>query len=125
MDLKRVLIVEDSPTVVEQMRLFLKTENCKVTHAGSEFGMMQMIEEYGKVVDLVIMDVNLKNENGLDLVEKLRTNDKYASLPVIVVTEHAQVDFIMRAKDLKVSDYIRKPITKDSFVDRVKKALEL
>lgn len=123
MNPKRILIVEDSLTVVEQMRLFLRNENYKVTHAGSEFGMYQMIEEYGKVVDLIIMDLTLKNENGLDLIDNLRKNEKYSKLPVIVVTEHAQVDFILRAKELQVSDYIRKPITKETFIKRIERTI--
>ncbi len=74
---KRILIVEDSPTVVEHIKIMLKNSNVKVFNAGSEFGMMQSIESYGKLVDLILMDLTLKTENGMDLIRNLRANDKY------------------------------------------------
>lgn len=122
-EIKRILIVEDSPTVIEMMRLMLKDMNVKIQTAGSEFGMFQAIESFGKTVDLVIMDITLKSENGLDLIAKIRDNPKYMELPVIVVTEHAQKDFILRAKSLSVKSFIRKPIEKSIFIERLVEAI--
>lgn len=122
-ELKRILIVEDSPTIIEVMRIMLKEMNVKIQTAGSEFGMFQSIESFGKVVDLVIMDITLKSENGLDLIEKLRQNPLYANIPVIVVTDHAQKDFILRAKELNVLSYIKKPIEKEIFISRLVDAI--
>lgn len=122
-EMKRILIVEDSPTIIEVMRIMLKEMNVKIQTAGSEFGMFQAIESFGKTVDLVIMDITLKSENGLDLIEKIRLNPKYTDLPVIVVTEHAQKDFILRAKKLNVKSFIRKPIEKEIFISRLVDAI--
>ena len=122
-EMKRILIVEDSPTVIEMMKLMLRDMNVKVQTAGSEFGMFQAIESFGKIVDLIIMDITLKSENGLDLIEKLRENPRYQTLPVIVVTEHAKTDFILRAKSLNVKSFIRKPIEKQIFLERLIEAI--
>lgn len=122
---KRILIVEDSPTVIEQMKLMLSDSDVKISTAGSEFGMLQHIEEYGKLVDLIIMDLSLKSENGLDLIDNLRKNIKFSTIPVIVVTEHAKKDFILRAKGLKVADYIRKPFTKEILVNRISNVIDI
>jgi len=120
---KRILIVEDSPTVIEHMKMLLKNSNVKVLNAGSEFGMMQSIESYGKTVDLVLMDISLKAENGMDLIRNLRKNDKYKELPIIIITEHANKDLILEAKKLQVSGYLKKPIQKDVFLDRITDAI--
>lgn len=124
-DIKRILVVEDSPTVIEMMRIMLKDYNVKIQTAGSEFGMFQSIEAFGKIVDLVIMDITLKSENGLDLVEKIRQNAKYQELPVIIVTEHAKAELILRAKGLNVRSYIRKPIEKKLFIERISEVITL
>lgn len=116
---KRILIVEDSPTVVEHMKMLLKNSNVKVLNAGSEFGMMQSIESYGKVVDLILMDLTLKAENGMDLIRNLRDNDRYKDLPIIIITEHANKDLILEARKLKVKGYLKKPIEKETFLDRI------
>lgn len=124
-EIKRILIIEDSPTVIEVMKLMLRDMNVKIFTAGSEFGMFQAIESFGKTVDLILMDITLKSENGLDLVAKLRANERYQDLPVIVVTEHANLDFVLRAKELKVSSFIRKPIEKAIFIDRLVETIQL
>lgn len=124
-ELKRILVVEDSPTVIEMMRIMLKDYHVKIQTAGSEFGMFQSIESFGKIVDLVIMDITLKSENGLDLVEKIRQNARYQELPVIIVTEHAKADLILRAKGLNVRSYIRKPIEKKLFIERIGEVIHL
>lgn len=124
-EMKRILIIEDSPTVIEMMKLMLKDMNVKIFTAGSEFGMFQAIESFGKTVDLILMDITLKSENGLDLVANLRANERYQDLPVIVVTEHANVDFVLRAKELRVSSFIRKPIDKAIFIDRLEETIQI
>ncbi len=124
-EMKRILIIEDSPTVIEVMKLMLKDMNVKVFTAGSEFGMFQAIESFGKTVDLILMDITLKSENGLDLVSRLRENPRYLDLPVIVVTEHAKSDFVLRAKELQVRSFIRKPIEKAVFIQRLEEAIQI
>ncbi len=118
-DQKRILIVEDSPTVVEHMKMILKNSNVKVLNAGSEFGLMQSIESYGKIVDLILMDLHLKTENGMDIIRNLRKNEKYRNLPIIIITEHASKELILEARSLKVRGYLKKPIQKEIFLDRV------
>lgn len=118
-EMKRLLIVEDSPTIIALMRTMLKEMNVKIQTAGSEFGMFQAIESFGKTVDLVIMDITLKSENGLDLISKMRENPNYAEIPVVVVSEHAILDFIVRAKELNVKSFIRKPLVKEIFIERL------
>ncbi len=116
---KRIVIVEDSPTVVAHMKMMLKNSNVKVLNVGSEFGLMQSIESYGKLVDLILMDLTLKTENGMDLIRNLRSNEKYRELPIIIITEHASKELILEAKELKVRSYLKKPIQKDIFLDRI------
>jgi DNA-binding response OmpR family regulator len=116
---KRIVIVEDSPTVVAHMKMMLKNSNVKVLNVGSEFGLMQSIESYGKLVDLILMDLTLKTENGMDLIRNLRSNEKYRELPIIIITEHASKALILEAKELKVRSYLKKPIQKDIFLERI------
>lgn len=125
MDQKRILIIEDSPTVVEHMKMLLKSTPVRVLTAGSEFGMMQSIESYGKLVDLILMDLTLKTENGMDLIRKLRDNPKYSSIPIIIITEHASKNLILEARSLKVDGYLKKPIQREIFLERIGEAIKL
>lgn len=120
---KSVLIVEDSITVRYEVKLILRKVDITLIEAANSIGMMNVIEQYGKVVDLVIMDLTLKNENGLDLIQMLKSSEKYADIPVLVLTEHADKGNVMAAKELGVAGYLRKPIKKDELLERVNKIL--
>ena len=115
---KKVLIVEDSNTVRYEVRLILQKIGVEVIEVANGLGMFNVIEEYGKPVDLVIMDLTLKSENGLDLIKRLKDGN-YKHIPVIVLTEHADKDSVIRAKELAVSGYLRKPIDRAELVGRV------
>jgi two-component system, chemotaxis family, chemotaxis protein CheY len=86
--------------------------------------MFNVIEEYGKPVELVIMDLILKRENGFDLIRRLKMTDKYRDIPVLVLTEHADKANVVQAKELGVCGYLRKPIRKEELVERVTKLLD-
>lgn len=123
--LKKVMIVEDSNTVRYEVKLLLEKLDITVVEAANELGMFNMMEEYGKCVDLIIMDLTLKYENGFDLIEKLRNIEKHKSIPVLILTEHADPKNVIRAKELEVVGYLRKPIQKEELINRVKSVLSI
>lgn len=116
---KTVLIVEDSITVRFQIKVLLEEIGVKLKEAGGEIGLFNLIEEYGQMADLVIMDLTLKNEDGFDLIKKLKSHDVYKQIPIIVLTEHADTEHVLAARELGVEGYIRKPINKGLIVERV------
>lgn len=120
---KKVLIVEDSITVRYEVKLLLEKINVTLTEAANGIGMFNVIEEYGKLVDLIIMDLTLKTENGFDLIKKLKSSERYKDIPVLVLTEHADKDNVLTAKKLGVQGYTKKPISKDELINRVTKIL--
>lgn len=120
---KKVMIVEDSNTVRYEVKLILDKIGITVIETANEIGMFNMMEEYGKTVDLIIMDLTLKNENGFDLIDKLKKSEKYKDIPVLILTEHADKDSVLKARELSVAGYLRKPIQKDELVERVRKTI--
>lgn len=116
---KKILIVEDSSSFRLLIKAMLKDTGAKITEAGSEFGMYQLIDEYGELVDLIIMDLTLKFENGLDLIRNLKSKERYKDIPVIIVTQHISKDYIIEAKILGVKHYIKKPFNKAILLDRI------
>jgi two-component system, chemotaxis family, chemotaxis protein CheY len=117
---KKVMIVEDSHTVRYEVKIILDKIGVTLVEVANGMGMFNVIEEYGKSVDLIIMDLTLKKENGFDLIRQLREMDKYKEIPVLILSEHANKDNVLLAKELGVLGYLRKPIQKDELIDRVK-----
>lgn len=116
---KRILIVEDSISFRQIIKTMLKDTGVIISEAGSEFGMYNLIDVYGKLVDIIIMDLSLKYENGLNLIKKLRKTDRYKNIPVIIITQHTSKRYVFEAKKLGVKHYIKKPINKSILIDRI------
>lgn len=116
---KTILIVDDSPSIRSQIVMIFEKHNIAVREAGSEFGMMNAIEQYGKCVDLIIMDLTLKAEHGFDLITNLKQSVKYCNIPILVLTEHADAMNVLSARQLGVDGYLRKPINVDNLLEKV------
>lgn len=122
---KIVLIVDDSNTVRFQVKSYLEQIEVDLREAGSEIGLFNLIDEYGRPADLILMDLMLKEEDGFDLIKKLKTHEAYNDIPVIVLTQHASLEQVLTAKELGVNGYIKKPINKDSFLEKISDILGL
>lgn len=61
--------------------------------------------------DLIFMDIGLPDINGLDAVDLIKKNPLISHIPVVVVSAHAQSEFIERAKQVGCDGYITKPAT--------------
>jgi DNA-binding response OmpR family regulator len=74
---------------------------------------VETIEKANKVIkdkriDIIISDINLGYENGLDFIKDLRTYDK--NIPVILLSAYTDREYLLKATKLKLVDYLTKPI---------------
>lgn len=114
-----ILVVDDSVAIRKQVKAILEKAQYTVREAGNEIGMLNMMEEYGKCADLIMMDVNLGTTTGFELIEKLRAVDKYAKLPVLMLTQHSDRENVSMAKMARVQGYLVKPINPDMLLERI------
>jgi len=59
-------------------------------------------------IDIIISDINLGVDNGLDFIEELRKTDK--NIPVILISAYTDTKYLLKATKLKLVDYLTKPI---------------
>jgi len=121
---KTIVIVDDSTSIRREVKAILEKELFIVREAGSGFGLFSIVDEYGALADLILMDLSLNEEDGFELVSKLRNLDRFKNIPVIMLTTHADKDNVLMAKMLGVQGYIIKPIDPRLLVERVNKVLE-
>lgn len=62
-------------------------------------------------VDLVLLDWNMPRLSGLSLLERIRSSEAFAKLPVIMVTAEANTDHVLSAMQAGVTDYVVKPFS--------------
>ncbi len=75
-------------------------------------------------IDVIILDIQLPDMNGIDICKELRKLDKYKKTPILAVTSFAMKGDKERILDAGFNDYIAKPILIKDFRDSVVKFLE-
>lgn len=119
-----VLVVDDSASIRKFVKVILEKNGYTVREAGSEVGLFSTIDEYGHLADLILMDINIKNEHGLNLVNKLKESATYRNIPIIMLTLHSDKKNVIGAKVSGVQGYLVKPINPQLLLKRVSTILE-
>lgn len=114
-----VLVVDDSATVRQQVRTALTQAGLNVIEAVD--GADGSCKIFAGGVGCVVCDVNMPNKNGIDMVEEVRRDPRFAGLPIVMLTTEAGRDLIARAKAAGASGWIVKPFKADLLVAAVKK----
>lgn len=104
--MNHILIVEDDAALSNGIVLALKNDNCAFVQAYDLAAAKKQIKSNS--FDLIILDVNLPDGNGLELLAEIR---KTLELPVIVLTANDMETDIITGFELGADDYITKPFS--------------
>lgn len=108
--MKHVWIVDDDEEMTRAVRLMLKLLNCETTgFFDARFAAQALLA--GKKPDLIILDINMPEVSGLDLLEYLRRQVQWKNLPVIMLSTEAADVTVDRAMELGADGYVSKPVT--------------
>jgi two-component system chemotaxis response regulator CheY len=115
-----VMVVDDSLMVRQQVSRALTDAGFSVVEA------LDGVDALAKLADskdtaLVVLDVNMPNMGGLELLECLRSRNEYKTLPVVMLTTEGQPRLMQRAKALGAKGWIIKPFKPDLLVAAVHK----
>ncbi|MBO6561523.1 MAG: response regulator [Nisaea sp.] len=111
-DLKRVLVLEDETHIRRIIVRLLREIGFDTIYEASD-GIDGMKELLRVRPDLILCDIHMEPMGGmkfLETVRNLNTRD-VANLPVIFLTADAEVDTVLKAKELRVDGYIAKPVS--------------
>jgi two-component system OmpR family response regulator len=113
-----VLVVDDDPLMRELINDFLLESGLRVSTAQSGAEMDRVLKE--EVVDLILLDLRLDGEDGMQLARQLR---QASDVPVIVVTgRRDEADRVM-ALEIAADDYVTKPFSNRELLARVRAVL--
>ena len=108
-DLVDVLLVEDDPSVLEMYRLKLELDGYTVVVAPDGEEGLRMARE--DPPDIVFLDIRLPKMDGLEVLRKLRAEDKTRNIPVIILSNYDEEDLIARGLRLGAHEYLIKART--------------
>ena len=116
-----IYIVEDDTNIQEIEAIALKNSGHNVEQFEDAKHFYKKLEE--KLPDLAILDIMLPDENGYEIVKKLRKNPATKKLPVIMVTAKTSEIDMVKGLDIGADDYIKKPFSIIEFITRIKAVL--
>ena len=118
---KTVLVVEDNELNMKLFNDLLETQGYRVLQIDNGMDAMDMVREHRP--DLVLMDIQLPGQSGLEVTKQLKADPEVAGIPVIAVTAFAMRTDEERIRAGGCEDYIAKPISVPVFLEKVKRYL--
>lgn len=120
--MKKVLVIDDSPTIRQQVRQVLTQAGFEVVEAADGAEGVALIDSTSEI-GMVILDVNMPRMNGLEMLEKVKANPAHGALPIIMLTTEGQQSLIQRARNAGAKGWIVKPFNAPQLVAAVKKVM--
>lgn len=120
--LKKILYVEDNPRNMRLVRKLLEHAGYEVIEAYDGLTGIAMAQDHKP--DLILMDVNLPDIDGLKATQRLKSMPSTGSIPVIALTANAMHGDKERCLAAGCDNYIPKPISKTTLLETVAHAFE-
>ncbi|HWT27657.1 MAG TPA: response regulator [Mobilitalea sp.] len=118
----KILIVEDSNLIRFKVKSIFEMFDVDVLELNNAEDLFRFSKLYQKV-NLIILDINLPNLNGIEALENMQQDKAWAHTPVIMLTSRADRNSVQKALKAGAIDFIRKPFTDNDVLERVKRIL--
>jgi two-component system KDP operon response regulator KdpE len=113
-----VLLVEDEPEIRRFLRTTLPVHGYRIHEATT--GQQGVIEAKAWNPDLILLDLGLPDQNGVDVIRQIR---EWATMPIIVLSARDQEQVKVSALDLGADDFVTKPFGVNELLARMRAAL--
>ena len=120
----RILIVDDS----EFNRAILKEileETYEIIEADGGNEALHKIDEYGMKISLVLLDIIMPEKDGFEVLKYMEEERLISDIPVIIISSEDSANYIRRAYEMGVSDYINRPFDANIVYQRVSNTVKL
>lgn len=116
-----ILIVDDNRQILELVNHVLVEEGYEISFVPKGQFLFKRLSS--QPFDLVLLDINLPDISGLELLQQIRSNPEYKTLPVIMVSGEEEDETLARCFNLGANDYIKKPIHHEILKARVQSVI--
>jgi DNA-binding response OmpR family regulator len=117
----RVLVVEDDPDIAELVTRYLEKAEFATERVASGRDAITSIS--ARPPDLIVLDLMLPQVDGLEICRVVRSNEKTAGIPIIMLTARAEESERIVGLELGADDYMAKPFSPNELVARVRALL--
>lgn len=120
----KFLVVDDATFIRDMLKKNLRDHfpGCEIIDANSAKKAQVLLKT--NHVDIILCDWEMPEMTGEEFLRWIRSEEQYQAMPFIMVTSRGERDFIVKAAQAGVNDYIGKPFTPESLVKKVTKVLK-
>jgi CheY-like chemotaxis protein len=115
---KRVLLVDDSETVIQFEKMILRGLGLELSSAKN--GKLALERIAVQKPDLVLLDLMMPDMDGIETLRRLKENPNMQNIPVVVVTTKGDPELVKQAFEAGCDDYVTKPIDKMELLSKIK-----
>ncbi|MBJ7551843.1 response regulator [Marinomonas ostreistagni] len=119
--MKKILLVDDSMTMLMSMEGVLKRAGFDVKTATDGNKALALIDSYAP--DLVITDLNMPGMDGIELIKKIKQNASMRFKPILMLTTESQESKKVEAKSAGATGWLVKPVSPTDLTSVIKKVL--
>ncbi len=115
----KAVVVDDSRAVRVILARTLRELNYEVSEAGNGLQAIEVLNREGSDFELALVDWNMPEMNGLELLRHLRADHRYDSMRVLMVTTETEMEQIETAIMAGANEYVMKPFTREILIDKL------
>ena len=122
-ELNKILIVDDSQLIHSMYRLVLnRYKNCKIVDAMNGLEALDVLSRENDF-NLIFLDINMPVMNGLQFMEKIKKENIYKHVPIIVISTEGKEEDTLKALQLGATGYVVKPFKPHMLYELIEKIL--
>ena len=118
-----ILVVDDQLQNIELLEAYLVPQGYKIVKAASGEEALEKLVH--KQIDLILLDIMMPKMSGLEVLEKLRADERTRLIPVVMVTALKETEDKVKTLEAGCDDFISKPVDKVELLARVKSILKI
>ncbi|WP_437532185.1 response regulator [Sorangium sp. So ce726] len=118
---KKILLVEDSSTVRQQVGILLSGAGYGTLEADNGRDAVAAVATHKDELAMIIADVNMPVMNGIEMIQSLRDKGLASGVPILMLTTEGQPELIEKARKAGAKGWIIKPFKPDLLLAAVKK----
>jgi two-component system, chemotaxis family, chemotaxis protein CheY len=119
--MKTILVVDDSPTIRKILSFILRKQDYIIAEAEDGIDAMEKLSHVQ--ADLILVDLNMPNMDGIEFAKNLRSNYYYMDTPIIMLTTTRDEDLKKNAFDAGINLFLNKPIQPNILLYKVESLL--
>ncbi|ADY27395.1 response regulator receiver protein (plasmid) [Deinococcus proteolyticus MRP] len=119
--MSNIFVIDDSISVRKALELALKKEGLNVRTAASAEAALEQLDS--EPTDLIIADVIMPGLSGFELCQKLKADDRYRHIPLLIISGNVDADTRQQAHDVGAAGVLKKPFRQEELMPAVRHAL--